>query len=199
MAQFRNDVEKKKVLTWARELWETFEVFDALRDEYSYVDDVMKAAYVPDSVFVRECLIGCYECDFERFPKQVDADLQDVASGLGVKMVEDTHRTLGIKAKQNYNDNLSRHARWGVAIHSGIVEANDRTNCKADDETRLSSKKDTLKLDDYKPKASKFSLGEDCYKQLLTKEDSIIWRFRRDRIDFVNCFGFLQYVFFFYL
>ena len=176
MAQFSHKrktaqsyVEKKKTLAWTQEIWETFEVFDALRSDYDYDDETMQAAYVADSVFVLECMVGCYECGFEQFPKQVDGKFSGIAVGLGVQMVEATHRTLGIKTKQNYNDHCSRHQRWNVAIHSGIVESNDRMNVKTDDDSRREGAKQNLKLEDYTPNNSEFSMGEECFKQLVKK------------------------------
>ena len=45
-------------------VYETFEIFDKLGENHKHIDELMTAAMVPDSVFVRECLVGAYECDF---------------------------------------------------------------------------------------------------------------------------------------
>lgn len=146
-------------------------MFDALRDTYGYIDDLMTAAYALDNVFVREALIGAYECGFEGFCLQTNRDVQDVAKGLGIKTVEDLHRTMGIKAKQNYIDERSRHSCWNVARQSNVVEAAGRTQVTVTDDDRRNVVKNTLPLGAYESKDKEFSLGEDMYKEFFEKQD----------------------------
>ena len=171
MAKFRDETTKRETMAWAKKLWETFKVFDALRDTYGYIDDLMTAAYAPDNVFVREALVGAYECGFEDFCLQTNRDLQEFAKGLGIKVVEDLHRTMGIKAKQNYNDELSRHSCWNVARQFNVVEAAGRTQVTVTEDDRRIGVKNKLPLGAYEPKAKEFSLGEDMYKEFLKKQD----------------------------
>ena len=95
MAKFRDETTKREMMAWAKKWWGTVKMFDALRNTYGYIDDLVTAAYAPDNVFVREALIEAYECGFEDFCLQTNRDLQDVAKGLGIKTVEDLHRTMG--------------------------------------------------------------------------------------------------------
>ena len=171
LQQFRSASDKEKVMAHVALVYETFEIFDKLRENHKHIDELMIAAMVPDSVFVRECLVGAYECDFHSFSLKTDNDLRLVARGPGIKAVDYFHCALNRRIRQNMNDQHSRSSRWLTAINSGIVEDNDRMQPDPTNDDRREAQSNSLNNKHFDVKAGDFSLGEQVFEAMLKPRD----------------------------
>ena len=69
-----------------------------------------------------EAITGCAECEFKDFATQPKDDIGNFSKGCTIKPIEDLHRNIGVKARQNYNNNVPRAGRWHVTQTANIIE-----------------------------------------------------------------------------
>ena len=159
----------------AKDLYEALEVFEPLRGDYVYIDTLLEACLWPSNAWVREALIGARECRHKDFAAQTKEDLKNIASkGFNVKSIEDLHRNVNIKARQNFNGNVPRAGRWHVAHTAGVIEDLGHTQPDPTPEECRAAAKETLNAKSFVPSSPDFSLGEDIFNDLLTTKDLIL-------------------------
>ena len=77
-----------------------------------------------------------------------------------------------MKARQNLNGDVARHDRWHTTMTCPVLPDNGIRIPKATPEqARAAAAATYLKKDYYKCGGKKFSMGDDIYKDLLTKND----------------------------
>jgi hypothetical protein len=157
-------------MTWTEQLYNAVKVFEPLRDD-AIIEKVWQGALWPESVFVRESPIGAFEMGFKNFARATQEDLKNAAKGFNVKSIEDLHRNLNVKSKQNYNGNIGRSQRWHVAQTCGVIEDLDRKQVDPTAEQIRNATKTPLNNPSFKPFAREFSIGEDIHKDLLATKD----------------------------
>lgn len=117
----------KEAMNFASQLWEVLNVFEPLADNDPCYKKALGACLWPESVFTREALVGAYECDFQRFPPEINRDLKDIARSMGTSQpCEMAHRVLGQAAKESINGRLGRITRWHRVMTASILEEMDR-------------------------------------------------------------------------
>ena len=163
--------DKAATLRSARDLWEMLLVFEPLRAAHKGIRDALDACLWPTSPFVRETLVGAFECDFHGFAPQTNQDIQDASCSLTVKPVEDLHRNLNVQAKLNYNGNLCRNGRWHVAQTCNVLRDIDRKPPPVTVEDRKVATKKQLNNHMYETTDKDYSLGHDVHKDLLNAKE----------------------------
>jgi hypothetical protein len=171
MVMFKSPEKKAEVLDWTKQLFIMLGVFEPLRGLNKFIDDALTHALWPQSSFVREGIIGSYECDFTDFAPMTINALVDAARGFGSKPIEDLHRCLNTASRQNVNGKLSRNSRWHTAWTCGVIEGNDRKGPRVSDETRRKAAGEALNNRMYDVRDSEFSMGADIHKDLLSTKE----------------------------
>ena len=172
MAQFKSNDEKQKTLLWTKDLYESLIIFEPLADACDYIKDLLGAMLWPTSIFCREVIVGCFESDFSDFALESQRDLDKASKIFTVKAVEDTHRGLNTKQRQNMNGKLGRHSRWHTALTCKVIEEIDRQLPTITQEHRRAAASDSLTVGSYDVKNNSFSLGEQAFSELLTQKDT---------------------------
>lgn len=120
-----NVAEKTMVLEWTKQIHTMLKKLEPLADTDPEVDKLLKAMLWPTSVWVREAITGCAECSYRGFAADTLEDLTIACRGFTVKCIEDLHRNLNVKARQDYNGDISRSMRWHVANTCEVIENMD--------------------------------------------------------------------------
>ena len=155
-------------MIWVKALYDALEKFEPLRDHYDYIEKLLAAALWPTNVFVREAIVGAWECDFKQFSEKTTHDLENAARGFTVKPIEDMHRNCNVAARQNFNGKLSRQARWHVTQQCGVIENMDHKPCDPTVSDVRDSANESMSAKSFIPNAAKFSMGPEVYKKCLT-------------------------------
>jgi hypothetical protein len=71
-------------MIWVKALYDALEKFEPLRDHFDYLEKLLAAALWPTNVFVREAIVGAWECDFKQFGEKTTHDLENAARGFTV-------------------------------------------------------------------------------------------------------------------
>jgi hypothetical protein len=171
MASLRDDVKKKEIMAYSKEIDEALTIVEKRRGTDDDADDLLDACLWPHSVFCREALAGCSERDFRDLAEPTKTDLRDAACGISSKPIEDLHRNLNVKAKQNMNGGLSRHGRWHTAMTCPVLQDNEILMPKPTSEQQRAARTKGLNNPSYKVDVKMFSLGEEVYKDVLTKNE----------------------------
>jgi len=158
-------------MTYAKELDTALAAIEKHVDSNDDAADLVDACLWPHSVFSRESLVGASERDFRDLSEYTKKDLKDAACGPSSKPVEDLHRNINVKARQNLNGNVSRHDRWHTTMTCPVLPDNGIKIPKATPEQARAAAATSLKKDSYKCNGKKFSMGDEIYKDLLTKND----------------------------
>ena len=138
------------------------------------VEKLFRAMLWPKSVWCREAITGCAECDFERFAEDTLDDLKIACRAMTVKPIEDLHRNLNVKARQDYNGDISRNMRWHTAKSCDVIEDMDHKQPVPTSEDKFQANKEKLSCKHYDVRAINFSMGEHIFKDLLDTKDQFI-------------------------
>ena len=75
MEYFSDDPkDKQATLDWARSLHEALKVYEPLQRDVANIEHLLSAMLWPTSPFVRESLVGCYECNYKDFAEYTKGD-----------------------------------------------------------------------------------------------------------------------------
>jgi hypothetical protein len=174
MASFHSAREKTRTMEFTKKLWDGLQVFEPLAEKNEHIDYLIKSMLWPSSTFVREGLVGAFENDFEKFSPQTEQDLEDAARAMGVKVIEDLHRNLNLKARQAMNDQCTRTTRWATGISCGVVQGNDRELATPSDQDYRDAKRIKLNHHSYETVNKNFSLGEAIFDDMLNQKETFI-------------------------
>ena len=167
----RDPAQTRSSMIWVKALYDALEKFEPLRDHYDYIEKLLAAALWPTNVFVREAIVGAWECDFKQFSEKTTHDLENAARGFTVKPIEDMHRNCNVAARQNFNGKLSRQARWHVTQQCGVIENMDHKPCDPTVSDVRDSANESMSAKSFIPNAAKFSMGPEVYKKMLDTKD----------------------------
>jgi hypothetical protein len=165
------DNEKRQIMAWTKRLHEALVVFEPLRHAHKHIDNLLKSCLWPESVFCRETICGAEERHFEALADDSMETLEDASKAFGTKSVEDQHRCLNAQQHRNLNGKLCRHSRYHVALNAGVIEEMDRVRPPIDPDIKAAAARTQLNKDQYCPTSKDFSLGEECYNDLICSKD----------------------------
>ena len=175
MLYLSDDVaEQNSVLAFTKKLHVMLDKLEPLASINPAVEKLLGAMLWPSSVWCREAITGCAECDFLRFAKDTSDDLKTACLGFTVKCIEDLHRNLNVKARQDYNGDISRNMRWHVAKTCGVIEDMDHQQPIPTSEDKFKAGKEKLNHRHYGVCTFDFSMGEEIFKDLLDTKDVFI-------------------------
>ena len=167
--------EQNSVLTFVKQLDEMLTKLEPLASTNPAVEKLLESMLWPLSTWVREAMVGCAECDHKRFAADTVADLKIAVKGFTVKCIEDLHRNLNVKARQDYNGDVSRNMRWHVAKSCRVIEDMDHHQPSPSADNKVQAAKEKLNLRHYDVCTSKFSMGQEIFKDLLDTKDVFIF------------------------
>ena len=90
----RDPAQTRSSMIWVKALYDALEKFEPMRVHFDYIEQLLAAALWPTNVFVREAIVGAWECDYKQFSEKTTHDLENAARGFTVQTLKTCTETV---------------------------------------------------------------------------------------------------------
>ena len=140
----------------------------SLKDDF-YVDVICKMMW-PQSVWVREILIGAAENNFTSLPTVALRECVDTSRAFrSTKIIEDAGNRLRSVERVHSANKLGRIARWFQLVHSPLLAESDRKQVQTTPTDRAQALA-CISKNIFMCEKGKFSLGEDAMQDFMDRK-----------------------------
>ena len=171
MACLRDSKETERVMKQAKDMNDALQEVEARMATDDGAKDLINSCMWPHSPFARETLVGCEEREFKDLADPSRRDLKGASFGASSKPVEDFHRNVNVKARQGMNGNVSRHTRWHTCLTAPVLKDNEIALPEPTNQQVRTAVGTRLNNASYEVSAKDFSLGSECFKDILNTKD----------------------------
>ena len=146
---------------------------EALRDPD--IDLLLQKLLWPRSTLCREMLIGAYECDFLKFPDDLEEELLEASSCQATSVLcENAHKTINAAANDCPNGAISRQQKWHALLASPLLEDQELPYSQPKVEHKAEAVGKNINAKEmFESEAHSFSLGDHKLQQLMDDHNKL--------------------------
>ena len=158
-------------LEYMRELWTVLQAAEQKARTDPDLRRSLDGLLWPRSQTAREWLTAAFECNFEKVPSDVKAEMTNVARGwMQNQPVETIHGYINDACRQAKHGRLGNAAKWHRAMHAGVLEDTDRAPPPATAASRAQALGQALSPCLFDGRVGDSSIGDDDLTKMMQEK-----------------------------